>query len=133
MRIVVRRVLAELFGEAQDAERGHHHFVAAGHALEQLGDLVAMDLGDRLEVGQVRDRARVLDQREALAVERAAEPARVGDRRLRPGPERDEVLLVRVGVEIGPLLGALGIADLGAHVAHAGSNSSVSIVGRIAS
>ena len=73
-----------------------------------------------------------LDEGEALAVERAIEPARVGDRHL-GGLERDEVLLVRVGVEIGPPLGALGVADRGAHVGHAGSNSSVSIVGRIAS
>ena len=84
------------------------------------------------EVGQVRDRARVRDQREAFAVERAVEPARVGDRDF-GGLERHEVLLVRVGVEERPLLGALGIADRGAHVGHAGSNSSVSIVGRIAS
>ena len=47
--------------------------------------------------------------------------------------ERHEVLLVRIGVEIGFLFGPLRIADRCAYLTHAGSNSSVSIVGRIAS
>jgi len=74
--------------------------IAPGDALEHLGDLARVDFGDRLEVGEVRDRALVRDQREALDVEVVTLPACVGDLdfgRL----EWDEVLLVRVGVEEG--------------------------------
>ena len=100
--------------------------------VEKLGDFASMDFGHGLQVGQVVDRAGMLDQREAFTVECAAALARVGYQDF-GGLEGDEVLLVRVGVEVRAPLGALGIADRGAHIGHAGSNSSVSIVGRIAS
>ena len=69
VRIVMRLVLAEPLGEAQYAHRRHRDMVAAGDLLQQLGDLVAMNGGDRLQIGKVGHRAVVLDEDEALAVE----------------------------------------------------------------
>ena len=134
VRIVVLVVLAEPLGEAQDAARHHLDMVAAADALQQVGYLAGVDFGDRVEGGEVGQRARMVHQREAFAVEVGVEPARVGYFHLR-GFQRHVVLLVRVGVEIGLLAGPLGIADRGAHVAGSGhqANSSVSIVGLIAS
>ncbi len=132
MRIVVFGIGAALFGEAQNAHRRHHHFVASRQALEQVGYLAAVHLGHLIEVGQVGHRALVLDQHETLAVEIGIDVARVADRHL-CRLQRHEVLLVRVGVEVRLLLGAFGITDRRLHVFHASSNSSVSIVGLIAS
>ena len=81
----MRGIGAEALGEAQDAEGGHHDFIAAGYLLEEVGDLVAVNARDGVEIGQVCDRALVLYEGKALAVEVCIERARVADLHLDRG------------------------------------------------
>ena len=70
-----------------------------------------MDAHHRFQIGKVCHGAGVLHQRETFYIERTIAPSRVGDFNLYRG-ERDEILFMRVGVEIRALLGAFAIADL---------------------
>ena len=136
VRVVVRVVLSGAFGKAQDAAAEDLHVIAARNAFQQFGNLAHVDLRYRVQIGQVCHRTGMAHQGEALHVKAASGCPCIPDQHFLRG-QRDKVLFVRVGVEIGPFLRAFGIADGGANVCWHGAlpqaNSSVSIVGRMAS
>ena len=79
-RIVQRAGLRRTLRETQHPRARHHHCVGAGELGDQPLDLRGIDARHRLTIGEIRYRAAMLHEREALAVQPCRQPARIGNR-----------------------------------------------------